>query len=192
MNDWRSFLSPADEWYVTYAVVPSDCASVVAFSMGHTVELYLKAVVAKRTGKTVDEIRMEYRHKIKKLWDECKIDQNFMPNHEIEDSVFDADLFRRGFEKKLSKHDFKSYSKHPELYLIAKCLSDLKYFWTHLKSIESGMTYYHPNPYWIEFIRELRRYLGHPSPGRMDFVKHKIDEGNLPFHAVQYLQGLYV
>lgn len=124
MDAWRSFLSPADEWFVTYAIIPIDpgFASVTMFCIGHTLELYLKAVVAKHTWKSVDEIIEEYGHNIKALWDACKSDQNFIPNYEIEDSVLNAYLLKGGkgdFVKELNKHDFESYSKHQELYFFS-------------------------------------------------------------------------
>ena len=196
MNDWYWFLEPADEWFVIYAMIPlvPGFQNVTMFSIGHTVELCLKGIVAKQTGKSVGEIIEKYGHDIKKLWRKCKSDQNFMPDYEIRDSVLKANLLERGFEEKLresSKSDFESYSKHQELYFLAsRYLPDLKYGAVAKKGIYP-MTYYHPNPYWIGFMKELRRYLGYPLPGRLDFIKYMIDQGNLPPRATQYLQGLY-
>lgn len=198
MDDWRSFLFTADEWFVTYAMV--DFVSVSMFSIGFTVELYLKGVYAKHIGSVDDAIG--YGHNIKRLWDVCKShDRNFMPDYEIRDEVYEVYTLERGerergecFEKRLSEDDREAYFKCPELYLVAKYLSNLRYFWSPFRSIEGpySMTYFHPNPFWIDFVREIRRYLGHPSPDCLDFVRHKIDEGDLPLRAVRYLQGLYV
>ncbi len=196
MNDWCWFLEPADEWFVTYAMIPlvPGFLNVTMFSIGHTVELCLKGVVMKQTGASVGEIIKKYGHDIEKLWRKCKSDQDFMPDYEIRDSVLKANLLERGFEKELiksSKSDFESYSKHQELYFLAsRYLPDLKYGAVAKRGVYP-MTYYHPNPYWIGFVKELRRYLEYPSPGRQDFIRFMIDEGNLPLRVAQYLEELY-
>lgn len=197
MDDWYRFLFPADEWFVAYALIPVGVrlTSVTMFCIGHTVELYLKAVYAKDIGSVDDAIG--YVHKIKGLWDACKShDRNFMPGYEIRDSVFEVYTLERDvrFEERLSKSDFESYSKHAELYLVAKYLPELKYFWAPFKKLKGyySMVHFHPNPYWVEFIRDLRRYLRYSSLGISDSVKLAIDEGNLPSNAQQYLRGLYV
>lgn len=191
---WRSFLHTADEWFVTYATV--NFPSVSMFAIGFTVELYLKAVYAKYTGSVEDAIR--HGHNVKRLWDACKShDRNFMPDYEIRDEVYEAYTLERGehFEERLrlSEDDWESYCKFPELYLVAKYLSDLRYFWSPFRSIEGlySMPSFHPNASWIDFVRELRRYLGHPSPGGGDFIRRKIDEGSLPADARRYLQSLF-
>ncbi len=196
MNDWYWFLEPADEWFVVYAMIRLIplLQSVTMFCIGHTVELCLKGVVAKETGKSVDEIIEKYGHDIKKLWRKCKSDQNFMPDYEIRDSVLKADLLEHGFEERLeksSKSDFESYCKHRELYYLAsRCLPDLKYGAVAKKGVY-GMSRLQPNPYWIGFMKELRRYVGYPLPGGLDFIKYVIDKGKLPPRAAQYLEGLY-
>jgi hypothetical protein len=48
--DWRAFLWPADEWLFLFATPPGGLISVKLFSIGHALELYLKAVYAKLTG----------------------------------------------------------------------------------------------------------------------------------------------
>lgn len=194
MHDWWSFLRAADEWFVNYASVPADLSSVITFSIGHTVELYLKATYVKNTGDMHQAIK--YGHKIRELWGACKsYDKNFMPNYEIRNCVFNADLFNTPTELReiLSDDDLKHYFKHQELYLIAKLLPDLKYLGAPLKFLKGAYAfgYIHPNPYWIEFFKEFRSYLQHPSENRLDFIKHKLDEGDLPVRSIQYLRGLY-
>jgi hypothetical protein len=195
-STWRSFLHTADEWFVAYALIPVGVSlpSVTMFSVGHTVELYLKAVYARHIGSVDDAIG--YGHNIKGLWDACKThDRNFMPDYEIRDEVYEVYTLERGerFEERFSEDDWESYRKLPELYLVAKYLPDLRYFWSPFRSIEGeyAMSSMHPNPSWIEFFRELRRYLGHPSPGELDFIRHQIDAGSLPDSARRYLERLY-
>jgi len=200
MDEWREYLVPADAWFMTYASIPLGLLfrGVTLSCIGQTVELYLKAVVVKHTCKGVDQIIQDYGHKIKKLWDECKgLDKNFMPSYEIRDSVLNAHVLEGDFGeklKKLSKCDQESYFRHPELYLLAEVrLVDLRYMGAPLSAgrLLPPMTYIHPNSYWIGFIRELRRYLGHPSPGELDWIKPDIDKGRLSLNAARYLQDLY-
>ena len=81
MADWQDFLSPADQWFVAYAVGPMAIA-VSLFSVGHSVELYLKAAFAKQTGDV--EKAMKFGHNLKGLWDALKaLDPAFMPSCEL-------------------------------------------------------------------------------------------------------------
>lgn len=199
MDEWRTYFHPADAWFMTYASIPLGLGfmGVTLSCIGQTVELYLKAVVVKHTCMGVDQIIEEYGHNIKGLWDGCKdLDKNFMPSYEIRDSVLNARLLEGDFEKKLkklSKRDQESYFRHQELYLLAGVhLADLRYMGAPLPAgrVPRPMTYMHPNSYWIGFIRELRGYLGHPSPGESDWIKVNIDQGLLPLNATRYLQDL--
>ena len=161
MYDWHAFLWPADEWLVAYAISPSDLASVKLFSIGHALELYLKAAYAKGTGNVKDAIG--FGHNIFQLWKACKdLDPNFLPGRELRQAVLDAMPLS---EKYMSgpKHgaDYEHYMKNQELYLAAKHLKDAKYAGLPAPKGKGLGTfaYIHPNPYWVDFFREFRTYL---------------------------------
>ena len=57
-HDWHAFLRTADEWVINYSLLPA-CSSLIAvqlFSVGHALELYLKAANTKLTGN-IDAVR---------------------------------------------------------------------------------------------------------------------------------------
>ena len=82
MVDWKSFVNLGDQWLISYAVPPMHSVPVKIFTIGHALELYLKAVIAKQTG-SVDKA-VGFGHDIKKMWDKCKrIDPQFMHGYEI-------------------------------------------------------------------------------------------------------------
>lgn len=192
MYEWHSFLWTADEWFITYSLPPQDLVHVKLFAIGHTVELYLKAANTKITGNIDGAIK--FGHNIKAIWDDCKShDKKFMPNFEIRDCVFNTDLFTGEIQKRLSGDDLKNYFHNQELYTIAKLLPDLKYLGAPLKSIKGQCTLgsFHPNPYWINFLRELRAYLEYPQKDKVDIIKHHIYGGDLPAQSIDYLKGLY-
>jgi len=91
MNEWDCFLEPADEWFVNYSAVPSLLKTVVLFSVGHAVELYLKAANAKITGDIDRAVR--FSHRIADLMKDCREqDANFMPDHTLLESVLASDF----------------------------------------------------------------------------------------------------
>jgi len=191
MYYWHSFIWAADEWFISYSL-PPNLVHVKLFTIGHTVELYLKSANANITGNIDRAIK--FGHKIEDIWDDCKNhDRKFMPNFEIRNSVFNIDLFTGQLEKKLSRDDLRNYSDNQEFYIIAKLLPDLKYIGTRLQSLKGphSLTSVYPNPYWINFFRELRTYLDHPHKDRRDIIKHHIDKGDLPVQSIDYLKGLY-
>ena len=191
MYEWHSFLEAADEWFITYSL-PPPLTCVKLFAIGHTVELYLKAVNTKVTGDIERVIKLG--HGIKSIWDDCKEqDPNFMPSFEIRDSVFNANLFKDG-GRSLDRADYEHFLEDQELYIVAKILPDLKYLGAPLKKIEGAFSigFVHPNPYWINFFKELRGYIGHPDKSRLDLISYHIEKRDLPQESIRYLSGLYV
>jgi hypothetical protein len=191
MADWKSFVNLGDEWLISYAIPPMHSVSVKLFTIGHALELYLKAVIAKRTG-SVDGLVL-YGHNIKKMWDECKgIDPNFMHDYEIRDSMIDA-LSRRT-DTPLNPSDELDLAMNGDLYLVFCGLADWKYFGTVHKSprMPRNLATAFPNVYWIHFFKALRSYLGHASAREHDEIRAQIDLfRRLPDEAVRFLQQMY-
>lgn len=190
MYDWHSFLWAADEWFITYSLPPV-LIHVKFFAIGHTVELYLKAANTKITGDIERAIR--FGHQIKAIWDDCKAkDPTFMPQYEIRDDIYNRDLLSSPFEG-LNKEDIIHLGNNYELYIIAKYLPDLKYLGAPPKTMKgkAGLGLIFPNTYWIDFLKDMRRYLGHPEEGRMDTISFHIDSSTMPPETVSFLKRLY-
>jgi hypothetical protein len=198
MHDWHSLAYQGDEWLVGYACVPSCAHSVVIFSVGHALELYLKAAHTKLFGDF--DKALKFGHSVKSLWDACKKrDSAFLPNHEIRDAIFSLDFLAPQVFETLSRDDQLHYADHQNLYMIAKHLQDLKYLWLPWNTWKgwgttpnAGFFYFHHDPYWIALFSDLRGYLGHPEHGFADFIGQQMKLGNIPPAAAQYLSGLYM
>ena len=190
MYEWHSFLIAADEWFITYSLPPV-LRSVKFFAIGHTVELYLKAANTKITGD-IDRA-MKRGHNLKAIWDDCKAkDSAFMPQYEIRDDIYNRDLLLSPYEG-LNAEDTLHLGNNYELYIIAKYLPDLKYLGAPPKTMkgEAGLYLIYPNTYWINFLKEMRRYLGHPEEGRRDTILFHIEHSTMPPETVHFLKMLY-
>jgi len=192
MYDWHSFLWAADEWFITYSL-PPPLMHVKFFAIGHTVELYLKAANTKITGDI--ERTIGFGHKVKAIWDNCKAkDSAFMPQYKIRDDIYNRDLQLSPF-KGLNAKDTIHLGNNYELYIIAKYLPDLKYLGAppKIKTMkgDAGLYLIYYNGYWINFLKDMRRYLGHPEEGRRDTISFHIDRSTMPPEAVRFLKRLY-
>ncbi|HKZ55353.1 MAG TPA: hypothetical protein VJ123_07725 [Anaerolineales bacterium] len=159
-RQWDSFLLAADEWIINYALPPMMLHSVKLFSIGHALELYLKAAYTKLSGN-IDEA-IEFRHDIPKIWAACKTrDSAFLPQYELREVVLARDLLSVDHYSTLEKPDLMHFLQNQELYVVAKYLADLKYLGAPLKQIEGAYAvgYSFPNPRWIILFRALREYL---------------------------------
>ncbi len=164
-NDWEGLVKDADEWILAYACVPPTAASVLFFSIGHAVELYLKASYAKLSGDF--EKSLSFGHKIKRLLSECKkLDKTFLPAYEIRERPFSIDFMDGRSPYSLPVEDHRHLIMNQGLYLVAKHLPDLKYMSAPWKSRpperQSILGWTWPDPYWIGFFREVRSALGDP------------------------------
>ena len=188
---YASILWNADQFFVSYSVQPL-FISVKLFEIGHVVELYVKAALIKFTGN--DQLPIKYGHNIKRIWAEWIKDKFFMPNYEIRDTIFKID-FGRDDGRLLSPNDRDHYLKNRELYYITKYLPDIKYLgnFNSKYNLDDGWTFTisFQNLYWIDFIKELRRYLNWPNPQGHDWIKSSIIERKIPDDAIAYLQKLY-
>ena len=190
MYEWHSFLIAADEWFITYSLPPM-LMNVKFFAIGHTVELYLKAANTKITGDI--ERAMKFGHNLKAIWDDCKAkDSAFMPQYEIRDDIYNRDLLLSPYEG-LNAEDTLHLGNNYELYIIAKYLPDLKYLGAPPKTMktEAGLYFLYPNSYWIDFLKDMRRYLGHPEKSGRDTISFHIDRGTMPPETVRFLKMLY-
>jgi hypothetical protein len=193
MHTWHSLAYHGDEWIVAYASIPAVAMSASLFSIGHAVELYLKAAHAARFGDVLKAIG--YGHRVRDLWSDCRTaDESFMPTFGLREHLFDTDLLDSNARSALPQDDQMHYLRHQGLYLVFKHLQDLKYFglpWKTRRTSPSTIGYVHPDPYWIEFFRELRSCIGYPASGHSDHVAQVLELKLVNGAAADYLRGLY-
>lgn len=190
-REWDSFLLAADEWIINYSLPPMMLHSVKLFSIGHALELYMKAAYTKLSGD-IDEA-VGFRHDIPRIWAACRAkDPGFLPQYELRESVLARDLLSVEDYSQLARDDLLEFLQNQELYVVAKYLGDLKYLGAPLKKIKGAyaLGYTFPNPRWIGLFRALREYLGHPSEHKTDLIRHHIENGFLSEISVEYLRNL--
>ncbi len=194
MPTWSRFVEQGDEWLIAYACIPPFAVGASLFSVGHAVELYLKAVYVAKFGTEAEATK--FGHRIWNLWDKCRSrDSNFMSAYQLRESVLEVDLLDGNAMKSIPWEDQKHIMQYSNLYLVFKHLPDLKYFglsWKTRQPKPSSIAYVFPDPRWIEFFRELRLYLGYPLPDRTDWISMALDRRDVPEPAATYLRDLYV
>ncbi len=125
-HDWDSFLIAADEWIVNYSLPVMRLTSVKLFSVGHALELYLKASNTKINGDIDRAIK--FGHDLPRIWADCKQhDPEFLPEYQLRDTVLARDLLDHADYSKLAKEDVMHFLQNQELYVVVKYLADLKY-----------------------------------------------------------------
>jgi hypothetical protein len=186
---WDSFLWTADEWIINYSLPPGTLGAVNLFSVGHALELYLKACYTKFTGNIDAAIR--FGHNVSEIWFACKkLEKDFLHTHELRRSILEQDLLRTADVEQLPREDLLHFLANQELYIICKYLPDLKYLGAPLKKLTGafGMATASRNPAWAILFHDLRSYLGHPREGRIDIIRYYIEEGELPYGSVYFLK----
>jgi hypothetical protein len=189
--EWDAFIWAADEWIINYSLPPMTLNAVKLFSVGHALELYLKAANTKITGD-IDRA-ISFGHDIPTIWGDCRLqDPGFLPTYELRESVLARNLVDFNDYRHLDKDDLMHFLHYQELYVIAKYLADLKYLGAPLKKVKGafGVAYFFPNPLWIELFRDLRAYIGYPREGHLDLIRHHIEEADIPPSSANYLSGL--
>jgi hypothetical protein len=192
MHTWHSLVYHGDEWFAAYACIPSNAVSPIWFSVGHAVELYLKAAHTKLFGDINAAIK--HGHRIKDLWDACRQENpNFMKGYAFRDHVFSVDFLDGSVFKHLSSEDQLHFIENQSLYVVFKHLQDLKYLGLPWKSRSGPMAlgFVHPDPYWTQFVRTLRTHLEYPPRDHADRILQMLELGCLPPDAAHYLQALY-
>lgn len=173
LEQWCSWVDLADQWFVAYASLHTTISPIPSyFCIGHAVELYLKAIIVKNEG---EEKAINFDHNIIKLWDYCKLDTDFMPKINLRKSILNQDVLAfTPSPNTLSKDDIDHFFNNRELYIIANHQKDLKYFSLPMKSHKKSGAFLigeYPNLYWIEFLKNIRVYLGYPPSRQRDYIK---------------------
>jgi hypothetical protein len=166
---WQDFAMLGDEFLVGYSRLDSGIVPVSLFTIGHAVELYLKATVLKidpsfnvrrlghRVGDTIQTIRT--------------LDAALLANYQLRPAVYTK--FMNGNLIPMAAAadpDYEHYIANQELYWISRHLADLKYLGTIHNTLPNTFAIMvRPcNPYWLTFFNELRDFLGWPIAGAFD------------------------
>lgn len=193
MHTWHSLADSGDEWLVAYACIPPAATGASLYSIGHAIELYLKAAHTVKFGDIGTAIG--FGHRLWDIWNACRAnDSGFMSAYQFRDEVRSIDLLDPAAADGLGVDARTHLIEHQLFYLVLKHLPDLKYFglpWKTRKPMPSAVGFVHPDSRWIDFVRELRRCIGHPARDRADRVEQLIDSQVLPEVAANYLRGLY-
>jgi hypothetical protein len=194
MPEWDSFLWSADEFIVSYTRPPHNLSYVKLFTIGHAVELHLKAAYTKITGDLIGALR--FKHDIKAIWDACKgKNRAFMEEYDIRSSVLESRFLQSPVDiyKTLSNDDFDHLIENQELYTVAKVLPDLKVFSIGMvRKAPYSLSFVQPNDYWIPFLRTLRDFLGIQHQTLANILKEHTKRGRpLPSTSLSYLSRLY-
>jgi len=196
---WLAFAGLADQYFVAYACTPHICVGPAYQDLAHSIELYLKAALIKVTGDA--QQARKHGHSVGALLRECqRMDSTFLPRYVLRHSVLDAPLWnRQATERVLSKDDCLHFLDQQELYFIAhhQLAGQIKYLGANPKGISGpyGYAQVFPNPFWIQFVKELRSHIGYPPPTHLDFIRDvALDPAfarcQVPSHAQVYLEQL--
>jgi len=193
-DHWNAWLYSANEWLINYSLPPHDLLSVKLFSIGHCLELYLKAYITKQTGSY--EKATKHGHKIISLWQECiSHNSEFLANYELRENILACDVLnQRDCKSNLSEEDFLYYPRYNELFIIAKHLPDIKYLglpWKTANLRSRNIMCFYLNPMWIDIIKSIRSHLEIPYDRQQDIISlHINDYRDLPQESRDYLSLL--
>lgn len=188
---WWKFILPADEFFITYAM-PASGPEVALFLVGHCAELYLKACLTK-LGEAPKRV-FGFGHDLSKLISKCaKLDKEFPHDYILRRAVLEAIRDTVGIAPGtvMQDEDREHFFRHQELYIAAYCQGQTRYFGTIMSRplLVAGAII--PNPYWIDFIRDIRNYLSFPPAGIADRIAQTLEIGSLPEKTSLYLRCLY-
>jgi hypothetical protein len=188
---WGGFLWDAEEFFISYMAT---CAipnlNNRLFLIGHSVELFLKAIRINQ----INDINQAMRegHDVRSLFGKCQAGPTpFMPSFSFKGTF--EELY--GISEKVNKHltdnliniknititdcltedekeKYVHFIENQEFYLISENLINLKYFHSPWKP-QKGSRFFqlkginivtmYPNPFWIEFVKNAYNYLGYNS-----------------------------
>ncbi len=191
---WQNFAMLGDEFLVGYSRLDSRIVPVSLFTIGHAVELYLKATVLKiapdfnvrrlghKVGDTIQTIR--------------SLDAALLPNYQLRPAVYTK--FMNGSLIPMTATadpDYEHFIANQELYWISGHLADLKYLGTIHNTLPTtfSIMVMPCNPYWETFFNELREFLDWPIAGSFhDHVATAIAQPVANTSQTQFLERLRV
>lgn len=192
--DESAFADLGNQFLISYAC--SSWAGPIAnlFSVGHAVELYLKAVV-RRISPEIDV--STYRHDVRRLLSDVQEKAApLLSTYRLKQSAADAWLLNPIQPIGLGVDaDFDHYSTHSELYWISRYLMDTKYLFASQKGDLAKSPFAFVvmgrNEYWQPFFKELRQFFiagaSARTPDRLELV---VANQAVPLEAREYLRRI--
>ena len=190
MKNWKRFVIVADEFLATYLMSPPGPV-VALFLVGHAAELYLKAALTKASNDIDRAVGLG--HNIAELLQVCsEEDADFPERYCLKQHILDVVRRTRGIgtSAHLQDEDREHFLRNQELYMIACSLADLKYLGTPMRRPLSVLGVMVPNSYWIDFFRDIRRYLGYPGSSDVDYVRFVLENKQITDDARAWLTAL--
>jgi len=180
---WGGFVWDAEDFFVSY-LESSRCHMLKShlFLIGHSIELFLKAIYIDQTGDVDKAIK--FKHNIRSLFEKCQTGNSpFMSDFKFKGTFEELSKLSDKANENLKRKEimikgftqdevekFVHFTDHAEFYLISENLMNLKYWHTPWLSKSSsykiavtGRPIFRPNPYWIDFVKEAENYLGFTS-----------------------------
>ena len=189
---WQNFTMLGDQFIVAYSRLDARTVPVTLFTVGHAVELYLKATILK-IDPDFDIIKLG--HRIDKMIDKVnELESNLLIDYSLKESVYRK--FMNGqlvTLEQTSDPDYHHYVSNQELYWISKYLMDLKYLGTIHKTMPEtfGIFIRGCNPYWLTFFTRLRAYLDWPVDNQwLDSIKETIASPCIHKEQLEFLTAL--
>lgn len=180
-NPWNGYLVDAEDFFISYMTaceIPN--LSTCLFLIGHSVELFLKAVFIKQTND--ENTAINTAHNVRELFELCQgNDLHFMPNLGFKGTFQELYGISRRANENLTHNraridgftcdevdKFTHFIEHQEFYYISENLMNLKYYHSRWRGrnpfFRLNRIYVptiHPNPFWIGFVKDVERYFGY-------------------------------
>lgn len=190
---WQNLTMLGDEFIIAYSRLDGQTVPVTLFTIGHAVELYLKATILK-LDPNIDILKLG--HRVDKLIEKVKdLEPTLLVRYNLRESVYDKFMNGKLITVEQSTDpDYEHYIINQELYWISKYLMDLKYLGSIHKTIPNtfGIFIRACNPYWIEFFKELRIFLDLPLKDQgFDYLKIALEQQLLHKEQSDFLTNIY-
>jgi hypothetical protein len=189
---WQNFTMLGDQFIVAYSRLDAQTVPVTLFTVGHAVELYLKATILKIDP---DFDILSLGHRIDKMILKVnELEPTLLNSYKLKEDVYVK--FMNGVPVTIEQSADPSYEHYvinQELYWVSKYLLDLKYLGTIHKSMPQTFSIFIRacNPYWLNFFIELRKFLGWPTENQyFDFIKKSFENQLIHKEQEEFLKAL--
>lgn len=197
-DQWAGYARDADEFFISYMMVACNSSFLFSshFLIGHSVELYLKAIYIKQTG----DVDGAGGHNVRELFEACqKGNPPFMPGFSFKGTFEELHSLSQKYITGISLNEEESekaihFIEHQEFYLIADNLMNLKYFNSPWRGSGKGnkgknIASIKPDFFFIKFVREAKAYLDFDT----GLIKHCLEGfgSNLSPNTKAWLSEIY-
>ena len=189
---WQTFAQLADDFLIAYAEQSGAATPALLFTVGHSVELYLKSTLLHAhpsTDVTTHGHGVGSMLKKVQVWNPSLLDTyKLLPS--VPGKFMGSPLLPLAAT---ADPEYEHYIRHQELYWVAEYLADIKYLGSAHKKLPGTFAVMTcaRNPYWVPFFKELRAYLGWPIAGMWsDPIAHYLARPSALPHARAWLAQL--